>query len=137
MSPRATCLFPFILGLALALVGCQSEPRHARQQPEPLELPSEITLDFDELGDGAVEGVPGAGLDDVLGLVSGASAMNFTYSKEVGLELAAARVELEGTRKLKRGAIEGFLQDLLAAHGFELSSVGPESIRVWLVAPKA
>jgi hypothetical protein len=51
----------------------------------------------------------------------------------VGLELAEARVDLEGTKRIERGAIEGFLRDLLAAHGFELKSVGPESIRVWMI----
>jgi hypothetical protein len=136
MSLRTVFLFTFFLILAVALVGCKSEPRPVRQQPEPLQLPSEVTLDFEGLADAAPEGEPGAGLDDVLFLVSDASAMNFTYSKEVGRELAAARVELEGTEKLDRGAIEGFLEDLLGAHGFELKTVGPASIRMWQVATR-
>ena len=76
----------------------------------------------------------GAGLDEVLVLVAEASAMNFTYSKEVEAELAQTRVELEGVKRMRRGDLEEFLVDLLAAHGFELLDVGPASLRVWQVA---
>jgi len=131
MSLRTHSLF--LLALALAPCGCKSAPQPTQQPPE---LPSEVTLDFDGLADGDTAGKSGTALEEVLILVSDASAMNFTYSTEVGRDLAAARVELEGTRKLERGAIEGFLIDLLAAHGFELKSIGPESLRMWQVATK-
>lgn len=136
MSLRTVFLFTFLLVGVVMWVGCKSEPKAPRELPEPMELPAQVTLDFGQLPEDAASSPfskPGASLDQVLVLVSEASAVNFTYSREVGEELAEARVDLTGKKRLERGAIEGFLQDLLQAHGFELKSVGPQSIRVWMV----
>ena len=76
MSIRNAFLFTVCLALAVALVGCKSRPQAARQQAEPLELPSAVTLNFDGLAQEDAEAGSGAGLDEVLVLVSDASAMN-------------------------------------------------------------
>lgn len=133
MSLRLAFFFVFFLALMVYLAGCSTSPPATPASAAGTELPAEVILDF---GEPASAGT-GASLEQVLRVVSEAAAWNFTFNESTGKGLAAAHAALEGRRKVRRGALEVFVAEVLDAHGFALSRVGPAELRTWLVEPAA